>query len=509
MTQTIASEKGAIASASSDRPPDESPGALGTSGMRDSENVPLVVDLDGTLLKTDLLHESILRIARHRPLALFSVLSSLFRGRAALKQRVAELAVINASTLPFNNELLAWLREEKQHRRKLTLATAANQQQAAQVVKELNLFDAVLGSSTEINLKGRAKLAVVRERCGTVFDYVGNSAADLEVWKASRQAIVVGGQKKIERKARDCAHVVRTFPAAKENIGVLTRVLRVYQWSKNVLIFVPSFTSHSWLNPSILLHCLVAFVAFNFAASATYIANDLLDLEEDRLSSVKRHRALAAGECTIRTGVILCAFCFLVAFGIGAVAGTKLFSMLVLYTCGTLLYSFRLKTLLVLDVLTLAMLYTLRIIVGHVVTGITFSMWLLSFSFFLFLSLALCKRAAELVRHEREGQTGVPGRGYLVGDLRVISAAGIASGFLSCLVLALYINSSSVTLLYRRPVLLWGVLPLLLFYLLRIWIICERGELDADPIIYTAESKVTYCIAGVVLLLVALATVRF
>lgn len=508
MMQKIASDSVAAASTDDQRMENDGPRtSVPLDGDRDP--VPLVVDLDGTLLKTDSLHEGLLRIAKRNPLTLFSLMVTLLRGRAAFKQKVAELAELNRASLPLRMDLVAWLEDEKACGRKLALATAANQQFAAEFVAGLNLFDVVIGSGADRNLKGTEKLEGIRERCGETFDYAGNSGADLEVWRHCRRAIVVGAGREVERRAKDIANVARTFPGSKLSFGVLGRVLRLYQWSKNVLIFVPAFTSHKIFEAQVLVECLIAFVAFSLVASATYVANDLLDLEEDRQSSVKRFRAIASGECSIRAGVMLCASCLILGFGIAAFSGIRLIAMLVLYAGITLAYSVRVKRFMVLDVLTLALLYTLRIVVGHAVTGIAFSMWLLSFSFFLFLSLALCKRAAELVRLRKEGGDAAPGRAYVVDDLHVISTTGMASGFLSCLVFALYINSANVVLLYRHPGFLWGILPLLVFYLLRIWLVCGRGELDTDPIIYTAESRSTYYIAAIVFLFAVLATARF
>jgi 4-hydroxybenzoate polyprenyltransferase len=467
------------------------------------------VDLDGTLLRTDLLHESAVRLVKQKPWTLIAILLWLLRGRKFLKRRIFGDVGLDGMPLPINEEVYAWLAEEKGKGRLLILATASDRSLAEQTVKHLGLFDIVLGSLGARDLKGPEKVEAIKECCGTQFDYAGNSRADLAIWRVSRQAVLVNPTKAVESEARKTGNVSRVISSPKTGLKAGIKSLRLYQWVKNLLIFVPAFTSHEWANWQILTKCAIAFVAFSFCASATYIANDLIDLEEDRRNATKRLRPFASGECSILWGVIIATACMLAGFSLAFVAGNHLSAMLFLYIFFTACYSLEMKKVFLLDVMTLAVLYTMRVMVGHVVTGITFSMWLLSFAFFLFLSLAFSKRAAELINLGEGKQQTIPGRGYLAGDLQVITMAGICSGFLSSLVFALYVNSASVTLLYKRPAILWGILPLLLYYIVRVWIVCGRGELDVDPILYTAKSKSTYCIAAIVLLLVIAATVRF
>ena len=476
-------------------------------------HVPLVVDLDGTLIRTDLLQESTIRLVKRKPWLLPSLLLWALRGRKYLKNRVfTEVlteALIDTSVLPINQELLAWLREQKLQGRQLVLATASDRELASRVVQDLKLFDLVLGSTATRDLRGAEKVAAIKQYCGAEFDYAGNSRADQAVWKVSRQAILVNASRSVESTARRYARVSRVIAFPRDTLRSTIQPLRLYQWVKNLLIFVPVFTSHQWGNANILLKSLLAFLAFGLCASGTYVANDLLDLEEDRHHFTKKNRSIASGHCSIARAVVLSISCLLAGLTVGFFVGNGLLPMLLLYVVLTACYSLRLKKVSVVDVLTLALLYTLRVVAGHVLTGIVFSMWLLSFSFFLFLSLALSKRAAELSKLvNREGQS-VLGRGYLLTDLQLIISAGICSGFVSSLVFALYLNSESVTLLYRRPAILWGILPALLYYILRVWIACGRGELDMDPIVYTAKSRSTYLIGALIVLLVVAATVRY
>jgi len=488
--------------------------SVSASDIGDGSNpTPLAVDLDGTLFRSNLLLECLLRLVKQKPWLLPLVPFWLIRGRAFLKKRAFEAVTLDYTLLPVQRPLLEWLRTEKAHGRRLVLATAANEDLAVQAVAHLELFDVVIGSDETHNLKGPEKASALQSMFNSGFAYAGNSGADFAVWKVSKEIIVVGAGASVKAQAQRLGKVTKVFDQSGNKITSLTRSLRPYQWVKNLLIFVPAFTSHEGVRWPILIQSLIAFVAFSLCASATYIVNDLLDLEEDRAHSRKQFRPFASGELSIGLGLSVAAGCFLAGMGVAFVTGRALPVILFLYILIATAYSVRIKRVLLLDVLTLAILYTMRVIAGHVVTDIPFSVWLLSFAFFLFLSLAFCKRATELFKMKKptdiRSDATVPGRGYRSEDLEIISTAGLSSGFLSSLVFALYINSDSVTLLYRHPAVLWGILPLLLYYILRIWIVCGRGELDDDPILYTAKSPSTYIIAILVVIIVVAATINF
>jgi 4-hydroxybenzoate polyprenyltransferase len=479
----------------------------------DSAHLPIAVDLDGTLFRTNLLLECVFRLAKQKPWLIPLLPIWLLQGKALLKKRVFEAVTLDYTLLPIDHRLLDWLREQKSLGRQLTLATATNEDLAIQAVANLELFDTIIGSDEKRNLKGPVKAEALRQMYESGFAYAGNSSADLAIWKYSAEAIIVNAGDGVRAQAEQLTTVTKVFAPSGNFMGSVARSLRPYQWVKNLLVFVPAFTSHEGVRWPILLHCLIAFIAFSLCASGTYILNDLLDLEEDRAHATKKIRPFASGDLSIFLGISVAAGLFVVGMATAFVAGPAFPPLLFLYIVVAAAYSMRIKRALLLDVLTLAILYTMRVIAGHVVTGIPFSVWLLSFAFFLFLSLAFCKRATELFklnkRQESRVEAAVPGRGYRSEDLQIISAAGLSSGFLASLVFALYINSESVTLLYRRPALLWGILPLLLYYILRIWIVCGRGELDDDPILYTAKSPSTYFIAVLVFLIVVAATIHF
>ncbi|HEY7318622.1 MAG TPA: UbiA family prenyltransferase [Candidatus Binatia bacterium] len=473
------------------------------------ENIPLVVDLDGTLLRTDLLLEAALRLIKQKPWLTLLLPIWMLKGRAHLKSRIFHLVKIDVSVLPLHHELLTWLRAEKSRGRRLILATGSDYQKACSVVRPLNLFDLILGSDGERNLTAGTKLRLLVKTCGEQFDYVGNSGSDLEIWRGCRHAVLVNASTRVERSARRLAHVIRVFPASFTGIRGALDAMRCHHWVKNLLVFVPAITSHTIFGGTVAEKSSLAFLAFNFCASAGYIVNDLLDLEEDRRHAVKNQRPFASGKISIGSGLLLALVCLLAGAGIAVFLPRAFLAVLAIYFALTCLYSFFLKRLLLVDVLTLALLYTLRIFAGSQATGIVLSLWLLSFAFFLFLSLAFLKRAADLIQHRTHDRDTVPGRGYTADDLEAISIAGMCSGFLSSLILTLYTNSDTVQLLYRRPALLWGLQPILLYYVTRLWIICRRGELIDDPIEHTAKEPSTYGAALLAVLVLLAATFDF
>jgi 4-hydroxybenzoate polyprenyltransferase len=285
--------------------------------------------------------------------------------------------------------------------------------------------------------------------------------------------------------------------------------MRCYQWVKNLLVFVPAITSHTIFEAPVAGKAALAFVSFGFCASAAYVLNDLLDLEEDRRHPTNKKRPFASGRMSIGSGALLGIVCLAAGAAIASFVSRSFVAALMAYLVLTSFYSFYLKRILVLDVLILALLYAMRVVAGSLATGIVLSPWLLSFAFFLFLSLAFSKRAADLVQHRQDNRNALPGRGYITTDLDAVCIAGMCSGFLSSLVLALYINSDSVQLLYRRPAMLWGLQPILLYYLTRLWLICRRGELTEDPIEYATREPSTYVAALLAVVVLLAATFDF
>lgn len=470
--------------------------------------IPLCVDLDGTLIRSDLLWESVVVAVKRAPWTLLQIPFWLLRGRARLKHEIARRGPVEAATLPYDEAFLTFLREQAAAGRRLCLVTAANQALAARVAAHLGLFEVVIASDATTNLAGRNKAAALVDRFGAAaFDYAGNSTADLHVWPHCRQALSVNSSAALSQRVRKGFRVEREFPQTSSPFRALLRALRPHQWVKNLIVAVPLVTSHQLFAPPIFTAGLLAVAAFCLCASAIYLSNDLLDLEADRRHPAKHRRPLAAGALPLpwaflaipllATAALALAFRISPAFGV----------VLALYAGLSLAYSWRLKQTALLDVLVLAALYTIRLIAGHAATGIRYSEWLLAFSMFFFVSLALVKRYQEILAQGQGAETQwIPGRGYLPSDLSLLASFGAASGMTAVLVMALYVSSEQVRLLYRQPLLLLLICPLLLYWIGRVWLHTHRGKMHDDPVVFALRDRVSYLLGLLTAAVIWLAT---
>ncbi|HET7315019.1 UbiA family prenyltransferase [Salinisphaera sp.] len=464
--------------------------------MTQGRDVALVVDLDGTLVHTDLLIESAFVLARERPHNLLRLPGWLRRGKARLKDEIAARAELDVAHLPYNRELLDFLTQEKRLGRRIVLATAANHRYAHQVAHHLELFDDVLASDAHTNLSGEDKLAAVRELLDDApFDYAADHDDDRAIWAAARETILVGATASTDRWATSETRVARRIEREPGGARTWIKAMRLYQWSKNVLIFVPLLASHDLLDGRTLVAAVLAFIAYGALASSVYLLNDLVDLADDRRHPNKRHRPFASGTLPVAHGVAAIPILLLIAAVIAVFLPPLFGAVLATYYVVTLAYSMGLKRVALIDVLTLAILYTLRLIAGGAATGIPLSFWLLALSMSLFLSLAMAKRCAELTLVQ-SGQTSGGGRGYAAFDIDALKSLGTAAGYASVVVLALYINSPDITENYRHPVFIWLLCPVVLYWISRIWLKTMRGEMTDDPIVFAArDTGSRICIA--------------
>ena len=462
-------------------------------------SLPLYVDLDGTLLRTDVLWESALAEISASPWVIFSLLRLAIRGRAVLKRHLALRVAIRPETLPYNRPFLAWLESQRATGRRLILATASDEIIARDIAKHLGIFDDWIASDGVSNLKGSVKLSRIQARDGGAFEYAGNSGSDMVIWDQCLRAVPVCAPGSVLAKLKKSGKVSAEFHREPRSWRTWSKLARIHQWSKNLLVFLPVLTSHRILERAALIPALEMFLSLSLVASATYIVNDLHDLAADRQHPRKRFRALASGDVTIPEGIALAGILGMAGYALAALSGVPALLMLTLYVAISLSYSFWLKKKLLVDVFALSGLYTLRIIAGGIVTGIVLSGWLLSFSVFLFLSLAFSKRTAELRALHRSSKSNVGGRAYRRSDLLQMNHFGVASGFVSSLVLALYVGSDQVTRLYAEPAWLWFLVPLFLFWITRLWLLAYRGELNEDPVVYALTDRSTLVFGGICL----------
>jgi 4-hydroxybenzoate polyprenyltransferase len=449
----------------------------------------LCVDLDGTLLNSDILYESLLALLARNPLYLFLIPFWLLRGKAAVKRELASRVSILAETLPYNDKVVKLLATTTQRPR--VLCTASDELLVVPIAKHLGLFEQIIASDGKRNLSGHNKAAALVEAFGERnFDYMGNGRVDLHVWEKSAGAWVVNNNESLARSAAQRTQVYAHWPAPSRARAWL-KALRLHQWLKNLLVFVPLLTAHRFLEPESVLQSIIAMIAFGLCASGVYVFNDLLDLAPDRQHPRKRKRPFAAGQLPLLHGLFAAPLLTAAGLGLSLACNPRFTLVLLVYCAITLAYSLKLKRIVMIDVVLLAALYTVRIIGGALAIGTELSFWLLAFSMFIFLSLALLKRYTELHTMLSSGKSKASGRGYTVEDLPLLQSLGAAAGYIAVMVMALYINSPESVELYRNPKLLWLICPILLYWISRVWVVAHRGEMHDDPIVFAVTDPVS------------------
>lgn len=466
---------------------------------------PLVVDLDGTLVRSDLLLESFFALLSSAPLTAFRALFSLRKGRAAFKATIAQAITPDFSTLPYNELLIVWLKAEKAKGRPLYLASASHESYVQAVAHHVGIFSGVFGSDGATNLKSRAKAAALVKTFGAKgFDYVGNEAADLAVWQEAAGVIVTTEDVGFETSIRQQYPEAVALPQPRTSKRDYIKALRPHQWLKNVLIFVPMLAAHTF-DAGTITESILAFVGFSLCASSGYILNDLLDLRSDRQHHSKRARPFAAGRIPLKRGVQMMVTTLAAALVIGLMLPSLFLAALIAYYILTLAYSAFIKRRMMLDVIVLSLLYGLRLVAGGAALAIPLSAWLLSFSTFFFLSLALIKRCSELVVRQNLGHGDPAGRDYRLSDLPMLSSMAAAAGYVAALTSGLYINSTNVAELYSHAERLWAVPIVLLFWISRMLLLTHRGQMHDDPVLFAARDRVSI-LCGAVIFLVLFAS---
>lgn len=466
-------------------------------------DVPLVVNLDGTLLKSDSFLETLFHLLATDARAVAKVPRWLISGRACLKHELASCSDVTPELLPYEEVVVAYLRNKHANGRRLVLVSGASQKFVDHIARFLGIFAEAYGSSRELNLAGPVRAEFLVKRYGEGrFDYLGDTSTDWPAWSKARRVVTANAPEPLRRRIDTdfpgAEHIAPTPGHLKQRLGSYMAALRPDQWVKNLLIFVPVVADHNFSSPT-LLSAAIAFAAFCLTASSVYIVNDLVDIQHDRKHPWKHERPFASARVPVLHGVVM-TFALLAA----AVAMSAAFldmpflATLAVYYVLTLLYSLRLKRMLIVDMMALAGLYTIRVIAGSAATGIPPSEWLLALSMFIFLSLAAVKRQSELMGLAKHERSRVPGRRYNVRDLPMIRNFGTSSGYIAVLVLALYISNKDVSVHYDRPLLLWATCPLLLYWISRMLLKAHRGLIDRDPIVFAFRDRASWLTAALI-----------
>ncbi|MBH07025.1 MAG: hypothetical protein CMJ20_11965 [Phycisphaeraceae bacterium] len=481
---------------------------------------PLCIDLDGTLIKSDLLWESILLAIRRRPLDVFRWPLWLLHGRARFKREISKQGTPSPEMLPYQSEVVAYARNQGRCGRKLVLASGSEYKLVKSVADHLGIFDHVIASDGKTNCIKHSKVNAIRRLLDDEpFEYIGNSTQDLPVWEAAQDASAVTSNQRLLHRLKMMKTPVRLFKSDQNQLTAVIGSLRLKQWAKNLLLIVPMFVSNRIPSAgknidsaellSDLGRLMIAFVTFGLCASSVYVLNDLLDIDADRKHPKKRLRPIAAGQLKLSTAIYMSGILF--ALGIvGAVTlmgntGMEYALMLVAYVALSSAYSLFLKRKLVIDVIVLAGLYAHRILAGGVAVEVFPSSWLLGFAMFFFLSLAFVKRYDELALFGTNNEGMLTGRGYRAADLDLIRTVGATSGYLAVLVFCLYIKSPEVEQVYDTPVILWAICPVLLYWITRMWFFAERRAIHDDPLLFAITDRVSYLTGIIIVTIVLLA----
>ena len=465
---------------------------------------PLVVDLDGTLIASDLLIESFFALFSRDPVRALAALPALLKGKAAFKAKIAQDVTLDCASLPVNQELADFLRGERLAGRRIYLASASDRKLVEATAAALGPFDGVFASDGKTNLSAERKARRLLESFGhRGFDYAGNARADIPVWDVAHSVIVIGAAGRFKRKTEARFPSARHMDAPKMNLRVLARALRVHQWLKNLLLFGAAVAAHRF-SSDLIPPLLMAFFSFSFAASSAYLANDLLDLRSDRSHPRKKNRPLASGRMPLVYGIVLAPLMLAAALLLAWQLPREFLALLCGYYLLTSAYSLFLKRMLIVDVMALACLYGVRLVGGAMAADVPLtSPWFVSFAVFVFLCLAIVKRCTEILDRMNKGDGNLPGRGYIQRDLPILEAMAAATGYVAIMIFTLYISSPAVLLLYRSPQYLWAICLVLFYWISRILLLAHRGEMHEDPVVYAVTDRQSL-ICGILLAVIVL-----
>ena len=473
---------------------------------------PWVVELEGGLLPQTVFWEAFLHYVRKNPLRIILALLWAFLDRAKLNHAVYQSAGFSMAALPYHPALCASLREEHERGRPLILVARIPEDLAKRAAEALGVFShvyCVKETKKEQNTSESSGGFVSwwQDNLGTDFPkaheqplamtYVCRGAEHQEHYSLAENLILVHQKKESQSASRSA---LESYPLVQEKGPALLKAIRLHQWSKNALLFVPLVLAHRWQETWLFVHVLLGFVSFGLCASSVYVLNDLLDVAADRKHHRKKTRPFASGALSVPLGFFLIALLLPLGATLAFIVSPDFLLVMTLYYSTTVGYSFWFKQIAMVDVLVLAGLYTIRLVAGATAASVTLSFWLVAFSLFFFLNLALVKRFTEMVslRHQNGsegGQVKAAGRGYCADDAPLLRGLGIAAGYISVLILALYLDSDQVKRLYRAPSMLWGMVPLFVYWISRNWLLASREKMHDDPIVFALKDSASYLVA--------------
>lgn len=465
----------------------------------------LVVDLDNSLLKIDLFKDALGKSLLQQPWVFCKTAFLAIISRAKAKIYISKKYNIELHTLPYNKNVIDIINNYREIGYKIVLATGASTHYAGPISNYLELFDKVIATNESRNMTGINKLNAIKKEINDDYIYIGDSKKDIPIWLHCKKAILVGGKNIIQKLKENDVEIIDIIKKEKSNFYILLKQLRIYQWSKNLILFIPALASHQLFSFGVFMNAMQGFLAFSLLASSVYALNDIVDIDHDRKHPKKRNRPIAAGELSIFSAYGYMLFCLLAGVFLSFNIGTAFLMVASIYITLNLLYSFYFKKVIILDVIILMSFYTIRLIAGHVPDAIPLSPWLLSFAIFLFFSLGLLKRYVDTIVIRGNDATLLSGRGYSINDDQMLMSLGVGSGLISSLVLILYTGSDQVMRFYATPMVLVGLSPVMLYWISRIWLLASRGIIESDPVIFALKDKVSYAVAIIFLVIMFLA----
>jgi len=469
----------------------------------------LVVDLDQSLLKIDLFKEVLAVSLINNPRVFFKTILLAIYNKAKAKDFLAKNTKIVYDTLPYDNLVIDIIANYRAKGFQILLATGAPKEYALPIAKHLGLFDNVIATDENKNNVGGEKLEAIRKTIGDDFIYLADSKKDLPIWLHCKKAILVGKNNVLQKEfKKNGVEIIDEINTRKSFLAIIAKQLRIHQWSKNILVFVPAIAGHSLFEEGIFFEIFLAFCTFCLISSGIYIINDIHDIDSDRKHPINKDRPITSGQLPVNLALFISMIMFIIGamltLGLGFLFSIVISSYILL----NIIYTCYIKQVIILDLILLMTFYTIRLLAGYVSLAVLPSPWLLSFSIFLFFSLGLLKRYIEIILLQEKNVVTISGRGYSLKDSNILMTMGVSSSIIAGLVLLLYTGSENVTVLYNRPIILIALVPIYLYWITWMWLMAERGKMESDPVIFAVKNKSTYIVLACLIIVGILAGIK-